>query len=211
MDSGIVYIIDDDPAARESVAALMSSRGLRAETFGSAEEFLAGYDKEAAGCVVTDMRMLDMSGLDLQEVLHERGSNIPVIMLTAHANVPLVVRSMRAGAVTVLEKPCDSRTLEESVLQALEVDRRRREVAAQRADTRRQLAELTDDEREVLDLIMEGKPNKVIARRLDVGLRTVEGRRHNIFKKMGCDSLAELVRKITEARVGDEGPPGQPR
>jgi two-component system, LuxR family, response regulator FixJ len=195
-----IFVVDDDPAARESVAALIKSRGMPVETFDSAEAFLAAFDPSRRGCLVLDVRMNGMSGLDLQERLAASGAMLPVIIITGHADVPMAVRAMQSGAVTFLEKPCADQELWANVQKALETDSRQEQQSARKAEVANRLATLTPAERQVLNLLMSGKPNKSIAAELDLGLRTVELRRSMIMKKMDAESLAELVRMVLSIR-----------
>ena len=195
-----VFVVDDDPGARESVAALVKSRGLQVLTFGSAEDFLEAYNPSQRGCLVVDVRMPGMSGLELQERLASMGSTLPVIIITGHADVPMAVRAMHAGAVTFLEKPTAEQELLANIEKALEHENRVQKEQAMRAEVETRLATLTPAEKEVLEKLLAGKPNKVIASELDLGLRTVELRRSNVMKKMQCDSLAELVRMVLTVR-----------
>jgi FixJ family two-component response regulator len=191
-----VFVVDDDPGARESVAALAQSADYAAECFESAELFLQHYDRARPGCLVTDIRMLEMSGLELQDRLLSEDCPLPVIIISAYANAPLAVKAMQRGAINVLEKPCSNSELLESIRHAMGLDAERRAKQAELNELRSRLATLTDDERSVLDSIVAGKANKIIARELNIGLRTVEARRHNVFEKMSADSLAELVKMI---------------
>lgn len=195
-----VFVVDDDPAVRESVSALVSSAGYRAETFESAESFLENFECTRPGCVVADIRMLEMSGLDLQDRLLSENCPTPIIMISAYANAPLAVMAMRRGAVDVLEKPYSNTELLNNIRTALELDTKRRATLTELRELKARLNSLTDDERKVLDAMSAGKANKVIARELSIGLRTVEARRHNIFKKMKADSLAELVTMMVALR-----------
>jgi two-component system response regulator FixJ len=199
-----VFVVDDDELARRSVCALVASRGCRAVAFSSAEAFLATYDVNQPGCLVTDVRMLGMDGLELQERLRSLNVRIPVIVITAYATTPLTVRAMQSGAITLLEKPCYDEKLWQAIEAALDQDRKQRLVDAQRRDIATRMAQLSDGERKVLDLMLAGKPNKSIARALDVSIRTVEARRHNIFKKLGTDSVAELVRLVLQVEPPEE-------
>ncbi len=201
--SATVFVVDDDPNARESVCALVESLGLAAESFASAEEFLDGYANNDHGCVVTDVRMLGMTGLELQQALKERGILLPVIVITAFAETQLTVQAIKQGAVTVLEKPYTDNDLSTAIREAVRRNEAERAQRQRRLEIRRRLASLTDKEREVLDRIIEGVANKVIARRLGVSVRTVENRRHQVYAKMQADSLAELVQMVIE--VKDEG------
>ncbi len=197
-----VFVVDDDRQARESVCALVRSLGLRAESFASAEEFLAAFTPDLAGCLVTDVRMLGMSGVELQQKLNEAGAPLPVIVLTAYARTPLTVKVMQQGALTLLEKPYEEDDLWDAIRKALAQDTNRRQQHEHVERIRGRLASLTDKEREVLDGIVAGKPNKNIARELDVSIRTVENRRRDIFAKTQTDSVAELVRMVIDAEVG---------
>jgi two-component system, LuxR family, response regulator FixJ len=189
---GTIFIVDDDPAARASVAALVQSHDMGFRAFASAEEFLAAYKPDQQGCLVVDVRMSGMTGLQLQEQIKARGYHLPVIVITGYADVPLAVRAMRAGAVTFLEKPCAEMELWESIQLAL--DRSAQTNGRSRDDVRARRATLNPAELQVLEMLLIGKPNKAIALELGIGLRTVELRRANIMKKMQADSLAELVR-----------------
>jgi FixJ family two-component response regulator len=202
-----VFIVDDDPAARESVAALVQSKGVAAETFASAADFLAAYDPARPGCLVTDVRMEGIDGLQLQEQLKALGSLLPVIVITAFADVPLAVRAMRTGAITVLQKPSLHHELWENIRLALQRDALDRQRKARLDEIRSRLALLTPDEHEVLKRIVAGQANKVIASELEIGLRTVELRRANIMEKMQCDSLAELVQMVMAVRGNAHEPP----
>jgi FixJ family two-component response regulator len=195
-----VYVVDDDANLRDSVCALASSLGCRAQGFASAEEFLASYVAGDRGVVVVDLRMPGMSGLELQKELARRKSPLPVIILTAHARTPITVRAIRAGAVTMIDKPYHNDDLWDAVRTALEkeeaawtAERRRREICDR-------LATLTTEERAVADLIVAGRPNKTVAHELGIALRTVEKRRHTVLAKMKTESVAELVGLLIEAR-----------
>ena len=194
-----VFVVDDDPAARQSVSALVESMGLAAQTFESAEQFLATFDPTRPGCLVTDFRMLGMSGLDLQEALARESIKLPVIVITAYADVPTAVRAMKRGAITLLEKPCHEEELVANIRRAVEMDTTRRQESARVTDIRARLASLSDGEKSVVACLLKGKMNKNIAKELDLGLRTVELRRHQIMKKMQVDSVAELVGIVMES------------
>ena len=193
-DKSTVFIVDDDAAARESVVALVSFKGLNAKGFASAEEFLAQYDPGTPGCLVLDVRMPGMSGLQLQQSLRERGSTLPVVVITGYADVPMAVRAMQNGAVTFLEKPCQEQELWRGIESALNVEQAQQALRKQKTELESRLATLTQDEVAVLSKLLEGLPNKRIAADLDIGLRTVELRRSNIMRKMDANSLPELVR-----------------
>jgi two-component system response regulator FixJ len=208
-----VFIVDDDPAARDSVAALVRSHGAEAETFASAEEFLDRFDRQRSGCLVVDVRMSGMTGVQLQKQLIQQGIELPVILLTGYGDIPTAVEAMRAGACTFLEKPCSDQQLWKSIQHAMQFEARNREHRQQRAEIRSRLQALTDQERMILDHLMTGMPNKAIAREFDIGLRTVEMRRASILKKMGAPSMPELLRKmilLNEAPF-TAGPPNDPQ
>ncbi len=196
-----VYIVDDDEGARDSLRAITSSMGVKSEAFASAEEFLDKFNPRQQGCLVTDLRMLGMSGLELQERLAVDGISLPVIIITAHAETPLTVQAVKNGAVNVLEKPCRDFELFDAIRDALAQDvhtRMRDAEAARQRDFKERLRSLTVDEQRVLELMIDGVANKVIARRVEVSVRTVENRRQRIFEKTGAQSLAELVRLVVE-------------
>jgi two-component system response regulator DctR len=202
-----VYVVDDDEGARTSVRALVRSMGIQVETFDSAEAFLSSFVPNAPGCLVTDVRMLGMSGIELQEKLATDGIMLPVIIITAHAETPLTVRAVKAGAVTVLEKPCRDYELYDAIRDAMLQDTTRRSQAAEHDAFLQRIATLSAQEREVLELMIEGLANKVIARRMDVSVRTVENRRQRIFEKTGTESLAELIRLFIESKLTSRPPP----
>lgn len=193
-DNSTVHIIDDDSAVRESLLALVQMKGLNAKGYASAEAFLASLQPADTGCVVCDVRMPGLTGLQLLEKMNERKSTLPVIIITAYADVPTAVRAMQAGAVTFLEKPANDHDLIAAIQQALNLEQAQQALRKQKADVENKLTTLTPDEIAVMRKMLEGLPNKRIASDLDIGLRTVELRRSNIMKKMGAGSLAELVR-----------------
>ena len=181
---------------------LLGAMGVETRGFAAAEEFLAEYDGRRPACLVTDVRMLGMSGLELQEELLRRGQAIPVIVLTAFATTPGAVRAMKNGAVTMLEKPCRDDELWEAVRDGLAADRQALVTEQTRDDVRRRLETLTSKEREVLACITAGDANKVVARKLGCSVRTVELHRRGVFQKMAADSLAELVRMVVAVEGG---------
>jgi FixJ family two-component response regulator len=189
-----VFVVDDDPAIRESLRWLIESVGLNVKIFATAQEFLEGYDPSSAGCLVLDIRMPGMSGLDLQNELAARKANIPILIITGHAEVPVAVRAMKAGALDFIEKPFSDQLLLDRIRRAIEKDAEFRRVNSQRAEVAARLAGLTPREREVMDLVIAGKANKVIASELGLSPKTVEVHRAHVMKKMRVDSLADLVR-----------------
>jgi FixJ family two-component response regulator len=196
-----VFVVDDDEQARRSVCALVRSMGLKAEEFPSADDFLANYVPGQPGCLVTDVRLIGMSGIELQERLSELGILLPVVVITAYARTPLTVRAVKAGAVNVLEKPYVEDELWDAIRQALVEDAAKRVEHEHREQLRRRAEQLTATERQVMKMIVVGLPNKVIANRLDISLRTVENRRRGVFEKMQAQSVAELVRMSIEANL----------
>ena len=201
-----VFVVDDDPAMRDSLRWLLQSVGLAVETFGAAEEFLTQYDATKPGCLVLDVRMPGMSGLKLQDVLAERHIRLPVIIITGYAEVPSAVRALKTGAIDFIEKPFSDELLLDRIRQAIDTDRQMREAAAQRATVMERFASLTSREREVMELVSAGKANKVIAAELNLSPKTVEVHRANVMKKMEVDSVAELVR-ASVLLSADEGKP----
>jgi len=189
-----VFVVDDDRAMRESLSWLLDSVGLRVRSYATAADFLAEHDPAQPGCLVLDVRMPGMSGLDLQAELARRGVELPTIVITGHAEVSMAVRAVKAGAIDFIEKPFSDQLLLDRVRQALEVDLEAREVRRRREDARRRLATLTAREREVLDLVVAGKANKEIASALGLSTKTVEVHRAHVMSKMCVDSLAELIR-----------------
>jgi two-component system response regulator FixJ len=193
-DDAVVFIVDDDEQVRKAVKALVEAMGVTSETYPSAEEFLRAYDGRRPACLVTDVRMLGMSGLELQERMIEQGLSMSVIVLTAFATTPTTVRAMRNGALTLMEKPCNDDELWDAIRRGLANDLENFQLEQQRSNLKLRLESLTPKEREVLDLMISGDANKVIARKLDCSIRTVENHRQKVFQKMEADSLAELVR-----------------
>lgn len=193
-DDAVVFIVDDDEQVRKAVKALVEAMGVVSESYASAEDFLRAYDGRRPACLVTDVRMLGMSGLELQERMIEQGLSMSVIVLTAFATTPTTVRAMRNGALTLMEKPCNDDELWDAIRRGLANDRENFELEQQRSNLKLRLESLTPKEREVLDLMISGDANKVIARKLDCSIRTVENHRQKVFQKMEADSLAELVR-----------------
>jgi two-component system, LuxR family, response regulator FixJ len=194
-----VFVVDDDDAVRTSLRLLLKSVGLPVETFGSAQEFLDAFDAERAGCLVLDIRMPGMSGLELQQRLNEIHAIIPIVFITGHGDVPMAVEAMQHGAVDFIQKPFRDQDLIDRINQALEKDRENRAGLKERDAIRRRMQQLTPREREVLDLVTKGKANKVIAGDLNVSQRTVEIHRARVMEKMGASSLAYLVRMVIEA------------
>jgi two-component system response regulator FixJ len=194
LSDALVHVIDDDEAMRESLGFLLDSAGMAARTYESAVEFLKGSGALAPGCIVTDIRMPEMSGLELVRRLKERGVPHPVIVITGHGDVPLAVEAMKAGVVDFLEKPFDDEALLRAVRSALDVHERDAQEDAERRRFADMLEGLSPREKDVLHGVVAGKPNKVIAYELGISPRTVEVYRANVMTKTGAGGLSELVR-----------------
>lgn len=193
-----VFVVDDDAAVRDALKFLLRSVGHSVETFASAVQFLEVYNDDRPGCLVLDMRMPAMSGLELQEKLVERRSILPIIFITGHGDVPMAVEAMQAGAMDFIQKPFRDQDLLDRINQALEKDAKNRAALGELNLIRERLASLTPREREVMDLVVHGKANKVIAGDLDLSQRTVEIHRARVMEKMRASSLAHLVRMVME-------------
>jgi FixJ family two-component response regulator len=189
-----VFIVDDDEAVRSSLQLLLKSLGLPAVTYVSATEFLAAYAPEQPGCVILDVRMPGMSGIEMQDELNRRGAVIPVIFITGHGDVPMAVEAMQQGAFDFLQKPFHEQDLIDRVRRALANDLANRAHLDEIARIRAHVAALTPREKQVLRLVTQGKPNKVIAGDLGLSQRTVEIHRAHLMQKMEASSLAQLVR-----------------
>jgi two-component system response regulator FixJ len=189
-----IYVVDDDEGVRNSLRFLLKSVGLTARALASAREFLETYKPGQPGCVVLDVRMPGMSGLELQQQLNLRGAIIPVIFITGHGDIPMAVEAMQHGAFDFLQKPFRDQDLIDRIQRALERDVRNRAALAQHDRIRERFDSLTPREREVLTLMTRGKPNKVMAADLGVSQRTVEIHRARVMEKTGAASLAQLVR-----------------
>ncbi|MDX1486814.1 MAG: response regulator, partial [Acidiferrobacterales bacterium] len=185
-----IFVVDDEADIRDSLRLLMRSVGLKTETFASAQEFLGAYDPSRPGCLILDVRMPGMSGPELQEKLRKNEINIPIIIITGHGDVPTAVRTMKAGAIDVIEKPFSDQLLLDRVQQALERDATDRKERAERERIAARLARLTPREREVMEGIVDGKLNKVIAADLGLSTRTVEIHRSRIMEKMQVRSVS---------------------
>jgi FixJ family two-component response regulator len=191
-----IYIIDDDEALRDSLVWLLESSGYRVAAFDSAEAFLAAWSEAFTGCLVLDVRMPGMSGLELFEELTRRHSLLPVIFITGHGDVPMAVSALKKGAADFIEKPFSDRDILALIEQCLATEREQRGKRRQEADTHRRLGLLTQREREVLELIIAGKLNKQIADVLGISIKTVEVHRARVMEKMAAHSLAELVQQV---------------
>lgn len=189
-----VFVVDDDSDLRESLGWLFESAGLRVKSYSTAQEFLADYKTEDPGCLLLDVRMPGLSGLDLQEELGRRGLPPPIIIMTGHAKVPMAVRALKGGAIDFIRKPFSDQILLERIRQAIDLDRRTRKVRIECTKFAALLADLTPRERQVMELVISGKPNKIIAADLGISPKTVEIHRGRVMEKMQVGSVAELVR-----------------
>ena len=194
-----VFVVDDDAQVRESLCWLIKSVGLEVESYASAREFLDRYDREEPGCLILDLRMPGMGGLQLQQQLTAQGVIIPIIMISAYGDVPAAVQAMKAGAVDFIEKPFTDQLLLERVHQAIERDAQYRRQRRQRADFDARFALLTPRQREVLEMVVAGSATKQIAFQLGISPRTVEVHRSHIMETMQADSVADLVRFVMQA------------
>lgn len=198
----MVYVVDDDDGVRSSIRLLLKSAGLPTTPMASAQEFLEAFDPAQPGCLVLDIRMPGMSGLELQQQLNVRGAILPVLFITGHGDVPMAVEAMQQGAFDFLQKPFRDHDLIDRIEKALARDRETRASSQKHGQTRARLATLTPRERQVLGLLTQGKQNKVMAAELGLSQRTVEIHRAHVMEKMGAGSLAQLVRMVLDAGTG---------
>jgi FixJ family two-component response regulator len=198
MSEPTVFIVDDDDAVRRFLSGLIESVELRVETFASARDFLEAYEPGRPGCLVLDVRMPGMSGLELQRELADQAIDLPVIILTGHGNVQLAVHAMKAGAIDFVEKPFDNELLLDRIQKAVAANLRAGSERIKRIEIAERMQLLTPREREVLDLVVAGQTNKGVARHLDISERTVEVHRANVMRKMQAKSLADLVKMTTD-------------
>jgi two-component system response regulator FixJ len=201
-DSPVVFVVDDDEAICESLRLLIGDIGLEVRTFTSARDFVDKYDSSRPGCLVLDVRMSGMSGLELQARLRELGNHIPTIIITGHGDVPMAVEAMKAGAMDFIEKPFRDQVLLDGIQKAIDLDLRIRRQHKERQDVQARIQHLTQREREVMDRLIAGKSNKNIAFDLGISQKTVDFHRANILEKVGVASVVELVR-LTQKAVGD--------
>jgi two-component system response regulator TtrR len=199
----LVYVVDDDEALRDSLKFLLESAGYRAETLASAEDFLSVNRPAPGSCIVLDVRMPGMSGIELQYELARRGSTLPIIFLTGHGDVPMAVGAVKRGAFDFIEKPFEDERLLGLVAEALKLDAAERARHARRLTAAARLGTLTPREREVLDCVIEGKLNKRVAEELRISVKTVEAHRARLMDKLGVDSIAQLVRLAIDGRRTD--------
>jgi two-component system response regulator DctR len=195
-----VYLVDDDEAIRDSLTWLLESRGLACLSYPSAEDFLALWNLSLTGCIVLDIRMDGMSGPELFDLLGERGCKLPVIFLTGHGDVPMAVSALKKGAFDFVEKPCNDNELVNRVIEALKLDENQRAVASGADSVNALTSRLTTREHQVMERVLAGKLNKVIADELQISMRTVEVHRANLFDKMGVRTAVELAQLLAGKR-----------
>ena len=200
MSQAFAHIVDDDEAIRDALTWLFRTRQVACRAWESAEAFLEAWQPEWRGCVVLDIRMREMSGLECFEALREQGNSLPVIFLTGHGDVPMAVGALKKGAFDFLEKPVDDNALVDRVIRALASDARRQASEASQATVASRITQLTPREHEVMRLVLAGKFNKVIADELNISMRTVEVHRSRVIDKMGVRSAVELAQLLAQPR-----------
>jgi FixJ family two-component response regulator len=202
VSDAVLFVVDDDAAMRRSLAYLFDSAGWKVESFESARDFLDRYDGHVPGCLVLDVRMPLMSGLGLQHMLKEKEIHVPIIFLTGHGDLAMAVQAMKTGACDFLEKPCKDQVLLDAVTRAVQRSIEEGRIRMKTRTAQTTLATLTAREREVAQLMAEGKPSKIIARELAISDKTVQVHRHNTMEKLGVHSAAEITHLLMEANMG---------
>jgi len=207
-DDQTVFIVDDDEGVRDGLSLLLDTVGQQCELYEGGHEFLEAYDGEQRGCLVLDIRMPRMTGLDLQKKLLEMGSGLPIIFITGHGDIPMAVEAMRRGALDFIRKPFREHDLLERINEALSIDENAHRKAQDRQELAEKLSSLSEREREVFERVADGQMNKVIAGELGISERTVEVHRGQVMKKLGVRTLAQLVRAKIDMELSTEA--GQP-
>jgi two-component system response regulator FixJ len=197
-----VALIDDDAAVLDSLRMLLQKRGMLVECFASAQDFLARFGSMSVSCIVSDVRMPGLSGLDLQAELLKRGSSVPVILITGHGDIAMAVNAIKLGAFDFIEKPLDFHKLMESIRRAAKTSERQQTQLDQIADARKRVSELSQRQRQVMEMVAQGLSNKEIGLRLGISSRTVENYRAWAMEKMGATNLADLVRMVVQLESG---------
>lgn len=200
MNQPKAHLVDDDEAIRDALSWLLKSRGIPSTTYASAEDFLSAWTPELTGCVVLDMRMTGMTGLDCFEQLQKNKSTLPVIFLTGHGDVPLAVATLKKGAFDFFEKPLNDNDLANRVAEAIAHNAEQRESDASLTSLNKRLSSLTSREKQIMELVLAGKLNKIIADELNISMRTVEVHRANLFDKMSVKTAVELANLLKPAR-----------
>lgn len=201
---GTIFIVDDDDAVRKSLSVLVETVGLNAKTFSNAQDFLNSYDPNVHGCLILDVRMPGMSGLELHSKMISMKCDIPTIIMTGYGDIPMAVRAVKNGVIDFIEKPFRDQTLLDSIYAALEADLKIKAKRSEKGAVDAKITNLSTREKEVINLLINGKSNKEIASELNISQKTVDFHRHNILQKMGVDSLVELVHMIHKASLGSE-------
>lgn len=201
--AAMVYVVDDDELVCKATARLLKSVGIQVRTFASAREFLDASRDDRPGCLLVDVRMPGLSGLDLQQALRNANVNLPIIFMTGHGDIPMSVRAMKAGAIDFLPKPVNDQDLLDAVGQAIDQSVQSRRARQQLADVRRRIESLSPRERQVMQLVVAGKLTKQIARQLGIAEPTVKTHRRNVMDKMAADSIASLTRMAEKIGLGD--------
>jgi FixJ family two-component response regulator len=201
MDNSMVFIIDDDASVRDAISNLLESVGLNAQTFGSTEEFLAAPRTETASCLILDVMLPGMRGLEFQEMLKKNGVSIPIIFITAHGDIPMTSKAMKAGAIEFLAKPFPKEDLLAAIHRGLKLDLTLREQQADRISLQSRFEQLSPREREVMDYVVTGMINKQIAAQLGISEVTVKIHRRQVMDKMQAESLADLVRMSDKLKI----------
>lgn len=202
----VLFVVDDDAAMRRSLAYLFDAAGWRVESFESAHDFIERYDGHVPGCLILDVRMPLMSGLELQQTLKNHGVRLPIIFLTGHGDLAMAVQAMKTGACDFLEKPCKDQVLLDAVTRAVQRSIEDCRISTRSRAAQTALAALTAREREVAELMAAGKPNKIIARELGISDKTVQVHRHNAMEKLGVHSAAEIARLLITTRIEPPAP-----
>jgi FixJ family two-component response regulator len=194
MKKPTIHVVDDDQAVRESIEWLIESVGLSIRTYGSAHEFLDNYTEDSLGCLILDVRMPGISGLDLQHILIDRGIDLPIVFVTGHGDVPMAVRALKNGAVDFIEKPFNDQVLLDTIQSAVQKHRNRLKQRAELENLQARYENLTTREQEVMDRVVTGKPNRDVGEELGISVKTVEVHRAKVMEKMQARSIADLVK-----------------
>jgi FixJ family two-component response regulator len=189
-----IFIVDDDEPLRDAICLLLESVGYQVSAYANGEAFLQDYYPGCAGCLVLDIRMPGMSGIELQEQMWRQGVQLPIIFISGHGDIPMAVRAMKAGAIDFLEKPFNDEDLLRSIRNALNTDSELRRIQSEKSRIATSLASLTSEERSILEMLCDGRSNKEMAQSMEMGIKILEAHRSNVMEKMGARSLAELVK-----------------